>query len=78
MSKLQIKAFVLQLLCFATLFILTRFLIEKYLEQSGFFISVVSFFMATFLSPKFQAIKTNDGEKLFMRWIFIKGVKEIN
>ncbi len=78
MKKLQVKAFVLQLLSFATLFILTQFLIEKYLEQSGIFVSIVSFILATILSPKFQAIKTNDGEKLFMKWIFIKGVKEIN
>jgi len=78
MTKLQVKAFVLQLLCFATLFILTQFLIEKYLDQSGIFVSIVSFILSTVLSPKFQAIKTNEGEKLFMKWIFIKGVKEIN
>jgi hypothetical protein len=78
MTKLQVKAFVLQLLCFATLFILTQFLIEKYLEQSGIFVSIISFILSTVLSPKFQAIKTDGGEKLFIKWIFIKGVKEIN
>lgn len=78
MTKLQVKAFVLQLLCFATLFILTQFLIEKYLGQAGIFVSIVSFIFSTVMSPKFQAIKTNDGEKLFMKWIFIRGVKEIN
>jgi hypothetical protein len=29
------------------------------------------------LSPKFQAVKTKNGERLFMSWIFVKGVKEI-
>jgi len=29
------------------------------------------------LAPKFQAVKTNEGEKLFMKWLFIKGIKEI-
>ncbi|MFM2231154.1 MAG: hypothetical protein RL607_2412, partial [Bacteroidota bacterium] len=27
--------------------------------------------------PKFQAVKTAQGEKLFMSWLFLKGVKEI-
>jgi hypothetical protein len=29
------------------------------------------------LSPKFQAVKTKNGERLFLSWIFVKGVKEI-
>jgi hypothetical protein len=29
------------------------------------------------LSPKFQAVKTRDGEKLFMSWLFVKGIKEL-
>jgi hypothetical protein len=29
------------------------------------------------LAPKFQAVKTNEGEKIFMKWLFIKGVKEV-
>jgi hypothetical protein len=78
MSKLQLKAFVLQLICFATLFILSRFLIEKYSNLTGFFIPITAFVVATLLSPKFQAIKTKEGEKLFMKWLFLKGIKEIN
>jgi hypothetical protein len=78
MSKLQLKAFVLQLICFATLFILSRFLIEKYSNLTGFFIPITAFVFSTLLSPKFQAIKTKEGEKLFMKWLFLKGLKEIN
>ena len=78
MTKLQVKAFVLQLICFAILFISFRFLIEKYTHLSGFWIPVTSFVLGTLLSPKFQAVKTNDGEKLYMKWLLIKGIKEIN
>ena len=78
MTKLQLKSFFLQLLCFATFFIVSRFLIEKYTNLSGYFIPITAFVVATLLSPKFQAIKTKDGEKLFMKWLFIKGIKEIN
>ena len=78
MSKLQLKAFILQLICFATLFILSRFLIEKYTGLTGYFIPITAFVVSTLVSPKFQAIKTNNGEKLFMKWLFVKGIKEIN
>jgi hypothetical protein len=33
--------------------------------------------VGTILSPKFQAVKTRDGEKLFMSWLFVKGIKEL-
>ena len=77
MTKLQVKAFVFQLLCFAVLFILCRILLDKYSNLTGFWVPITSFVVSTILSPKFQAVKTNDGEKLFMKWLFLKGIKEI-
>jgi hypothetical protein len=77
MTKLQVKAFVFQLLCFAVLFILFRILLDKYSNLTGFWVPITSFVVSTILAPKFQAVKTNDGEKLFMKWLFIKGIKEI-
>jgi hypothetical protein len=38
--------------------------------------SITAFIVGTILSPKFKAVKTEDGEKLFMKF-FIKDVKEI-
>ena len=77
MTKLQIKAFVFQLLCFAVLFILSRIVIDKYSNLTGYWIQITAFVVSTILAPKFQSVKTNDGEKLFMKWLFIKGIKEI-
>ena len=77
MTKLQVKAFVFQLLCFAILFILSRILFEKYSNLTGFWVPITAFVVSTILAPKFQAVKTNDGEKLFMKWLLIKGIKEI-
>ena len=74
---LKTKAFIYQLLSFALLFIGFRFVIEAYTNLTGFWIPLTAFIIGTILSPKFQAIKTNDGEKLFMSWIFMKGVKQI-
>ncbi|KRD09959.1 hypothetical protein ASE21_09550 [Flavobacterium sp. Root901] len=77
MTKLQVRAFLFQLGSFAILFILGRFIIAAYTGLTGFWIPITAFVVATILSPQFQAVKTKDGEKLFMKWIFIKGVKII-
>jgi hypothetical protein len=77
MTKLQVRAFLYQLGCFGILFILFRFVVGKYSNLEGVWVSVTAFVIGTILAPKFQAAKTKDGEKLFMSWIFIKGIKEI-
>jgi hypothetical protein len=38
----------------------------------------VAFVIGTILAPKFQAVNTREGEKLFMKWLFVKGVKEVD
>jgi len=75
--SLQTKAFLLQLACFAVLFIAFRFLIDAYTGLTGYWIPITAFVIGTLLSPKFQAVKTKDGDKLFMKWMFIKGIREI-
>lgn len=77
MSKLQVRAFLYQLGCFAILFIGIRFLVDSYTSLTGLWIPFTAFAFGTILSPKFQAAKTKDGEKLFMSWLFIKGIREI-
>ena len=77
MTKLQIRAFLYQLGCFAILFISARYLVEHYTNLTGFWIPLTAFVIGTLLAPKFQSVKTKDGEKLFMKWIFMKGIKEI-
>ncbi|KAF2517771.1 hypothetical protein [Flavobacterium foetidum] len=77
MSKLQVRAFLYQLGCFAILFIAFRFLIAAYTGLTGIWIPFTAFVIGTIVGPKFQAVRTKDGEKLFMKWLFVKGVKEI-
>jgi fucose permease len=77
MTKLQVRAFLYQLGCFGILFISFRFLIGNYTHLEGIWVSLTAFVVGTILAPQFKAAKTKDGEKLFMSWIFIKGIKEI-
>ena len=77
MTKLQVRGFLYQLGCFAILFIAGRFVIANYTQLTGIWIPMTAFIVATLIAPKFQAVKTKDGEKLYMKWIFIKGIREI-
>jgi hypothetical protein len=77
MTKLQVRAFLYQLGCFAILFVLGRFIIGSYTGLTGIWIPMTAFIAATLIAPQFKALKTKDGEKLFMKWIFLKGVREI-
>jgi hypothetical protein len=77
MTKLQVRAFLFQLGCFAILFTSFRFLVDQYTNLTGYWVPLTAFAIGTLLSPKFQAVKTKDGEKLFMKWIFIKGLRVI-
>lgn len=73
----QTKAFVYQLVSFAILFFPSRYLINNFTGLTGIWIPVTAFVIATILAPKFQAVKTAQGEKLFVSWVFFKGLKEI-
>nr|WP_294939131.1 hypothetical protein [uncultured Flavobacterium sp.] len=74
---LRTKSLVYNFIGFAILFIIIRFLADAFTNLSGLWLPITSFVVATLLAPKFQAVKTSEGEKLFMKWLFIKGVKEI-
>ena len=76
MSK-QTKAFVYNFISFALYFLPVYYLLKTFTGLTGFWIPITAFVVATLAAPKFQAIKTPQGDKLFMRWLFMKGVKEL-
>ena len=71
------KAFIYNFLCFAAFFTIVYFIAARFTGLQGFWIPVTSGVVASILSPKFQAIRYMGEEKLMMKWLFIKGVKEI-
>ncbi len=76
MSK-QTKALVYNMLGFLILFIAFRYIVATYTGFTSWQIPVAAFLIGTILAPKFQVVKTAEGEKLFMKWLFMKGLKEI-
>jgi hypothetical protein len=78
MSKTN-KALLYNFLSFAILFFGFRYLIVNFTGLDGrFLISGAAALIATILAPKFQAVNTKDGEKLFAKFLFLKGIKEID
>ncbi len=77
MSK-KTKAIVYNFLSFAAFFLPVLLLVHEFTGLSGLWVPVTAFVIATLLAPKFQAIKTLEGDKLFMKWIFSNHAKEID
>jgi hypothetical protein len=75
--RLKTKAFLFQLFSFAVFFIPFRFAIEYYTNLERFWPPFFAFIITLVVAPKFQVTKTKEGEQLFMKWIFLKGVKSI-
>ena len=61
---------------FVVLFILIWILLGYLWPIHAIFLAVISAILANFLAPKFGAIKTEQGISLYMKWIFIKGIRE--
>jgi len=70
------KALLYNLVCFAAIFIVVRYLLGAYSGLYGYWLPLTAFVVSTILAPKFQAVKTRDGDKIFMKWMFVKGIKQ--
>ncbi|WP_338409143.1 hypothetical protein [uncultured Flavobacterium sp.] len=77
MSK-KTKAFLYNLLGFTLFYVVTYFTVMSFGVLQGLWIAFASFITSTLLAPKFQVVKSNEGDKLFMKWVFVKGLREIN
>ena len=76
MSK-KTKSFIYNLLSFVAFFLPLQVAVSYFTNLDGIWIPITAFVVGTLLAPKFQTVQTKEGEKLFMKWIFIKGFKEI-
>ncbi|MEM7485454.1 MAG: hypothetical protein AAF348_09615 [Bacteroidota bacterium] len=75
--KPKYKALLFNFIAFVVLFLIARLVLGYYLPINPIFLAVTSAIIANILAPKFGAIKTDEGEKVLMKWIFIKGMREI-
>lgn len=71
------KALLYNFLAFAAFYVPLYFLVREFTQLRGFWIPVTAAVASTLLAPKFQTIRTHAGPKIYMKWIFMKGVKEV-
>lgn len=76
--SVKTKTILLQFASFAILFIICRLAFTTFTALSGFMLPAASAVVATILAPQFKVFKTDKGDKICMRWIFLKGVKILN
>lgn len=75
--NLDTKSLIYQFLAFALIFVAVRYLALPFTGLSGIWLPITAFVVTTLITPVFKAERTPQGHKLFVKWIFLKGVKEI-
>ena len=77
--SVKVRAFLFNFLCFGALFILIRLGILYFFPSLPYLITfVITGSLAIILSPRFAAYNNDGGkEVLLMRWIFLKGIRQL-
>ncbi len=75
--KRKYKAVILNFIGFAILFVAIRLLMGFLFSLHHLVLAVVAALGASLLAPKFAVVKSSGKEKLLMKWVFIKGFREV-
>ena len=73
----QTKELLYNFIGFAVLYIPLYYLMSHFTNLDGWFRPMTTDVITTIISPKFHAVRTKDGMKVFMSWLFVKGVREV-
>ncbi|EAR00916.1 hypothetical protein [Maribacter sp. HTCC2170] len=73
----KFKAMFLNFLGFAILFIIARVTFGYLLSIDRLYLALMAAVFASVLAPKFAVADIADSKKVMMKWIFIKGFREI-
>jgi hypothetical protein len=74
--KPQFKSALYNLLFFVPIYSISYFTL-RYFGVDGFYVPLISALISVILAPKFSTVKTQNGEKIFMKTLFKKEVKEV-
>ncbi len=73
----KFKALLYNFIGFAIVFLCFRLLLGYLLPLTPIFLAFTSAIAATFLAPKFGVVGSSKKKKVLMKWIFIKGSREV-
>lgn len=77
MTNKKWKALAFNFIGFAIFYTIFYFAVVHLTHLKGFWIPITAAVVSSILAPKFQVVVYMGEEKLFMKWLFFKGVKEI-
>jgi len=76
--KPSTKALLYNFIGFFVIFLILRTSLAYFFELSRILLALLSGIGAILLSPKFAVVHEGTKSKILMKWIFFKGVKEVN
>jgi len=74
---MKAKALFFNFIGFAFFFIILRYLSDYVVPTTEIYGVVIAAILANVVAPKFGVIDTDAGKKIIMKWLFIKGLREI-
>ncbi|WP_417444855.1 hypothetical protein [Joostella sp.] len=77
--KPKTKALIYNLVGFIGIFLILRFSLLYLIEDVSHIVLVlIAAFCSSLLAPKFAVVEIEDKEQIKMKWIFLKGFKDVN
>lgn len=73
----KVKVTIAQFLCFAALFLIGKFILS-FTDITRIWNSLICAVFATVFAPQFKIIRTQEGEKVYMAFLFRKKITELN
>ena len=74
----KVRAFLFNFLCFGALFIRIRVGILYFFPELSYAVTfAITGILSILLSPRFAAFEQEGKEVLLMRWIFLKGIRQL-
>ncbi|MCX2681529.1 hypothetical protein OOZ15_16365 [Galbibacter sp. EGI 63066] len=75
--SLKTKAFIYNMIGFIAIFLIVRFSLLYLFSLNHLILVLIAAFSASILSPKFAVVTENGVEKIKMKWIFLKGFRDV-
>jgi len=76
--NLKFKAFLYNFIGFVFFFLLIRMAISYFYPVDNLITLLAVGLTTIILAPKFAVVKEDSGDKIKMKWIFLKGVKNVD
>ena len=74
---MKAKTLLFNFIGFAFFFLILRYITTLIWLEVPIYMVVIAAVLANYMSPKFGVVETEKGTKMMMKWVFVKGLREI-